>query len=117
MTMKKFLKEMLSEAGSNGQFYVSSKRVVGFIITMVSLGCIIYLTIKDGGTVVVENLIQTAFIMGTSLLGISSVTSIWKHGSISVGENKESVEPSNKKPKRKINPCDDCEFNTEKDLE
>lgn len=115
--MKKFLKEMLSEAGSNGQIYVSSKRVVGFIITMVSLGCIIYLTIKDGGTVVVENLIQTAFIMGASLLGISSVTSIWKHGSISVGENNESVEPSNKKPRRKINPCDDCEFNTEKDLE
>ena len=95
MTFSSFLKEMLSEVGPNGTSHISSKRVVGLLLVMVSLACIIYLTIKDGGTVVVENLIQTALVMGASLLGISSVTSIWKNGSISIGGEKNEVIQSN----------------------
>ena len=85
--MKQFLKEMLSERASDGKSYISSKRVVGALLIIVSLGCIIYLTINEGGTIIVENLIQTALVTGTSLLGISNVTSIWKHGSVSIGNN------------------------------
>lgn len=66
---------MLSGTGA-----VSSKRVSGIITLLISLGCVIYLTVDEGGTSVVENLIQTAMIIAASLLGISSVTSIWKGG-------------------------------------
>lgn len=103
-----FFREMLSEYDPTGKSHISSKRFVGFILMLVSMGCMIYLTIKEGGTVIVENLIQTALIMGASLLGISSITSIWKNGSVSVGEQpKESkVEISN--------PSIVCPYHTEK---
>ena len=64
---------MLSGTGE-----VSSKRFSGIITLLISLGCIIYLTVNEGGTTVVESLLQTAMIIAASLLGISSVTSIWK---------------------------------------
>lgn len=99
--MKKdsFLREMLSEQGLHGS-YISSKRVVGFMLALVSMACTIYLTIRDGGTVVVENLIQTSLVMSASLLGISSVTSIWKNGSMSIGEQKEPKEEPKMHPHR-----------------
>lgn len=69
-----FIKNILS--GGNG--VLSSKRVFGSLIILVVLGCTIALVIKEGGTEVVENLLTTAMILGASLLGISSVTNIWK---------------------------------------
>ena len=76
-TFKEFLWEMLSEKD-----YISSKRVAGMIMILVALGITIYLAVKEGGSNTVEGLTQTAFIVGTSLLGLTSVTSIWKGGKV-----------------------------------
>lgn len=82
-----FFKQLVS--GANG--VVSSKRVMGMLVLLVCLACIIYLVIAEGGTSVVENLLQTGMVMAASLLGISSVTSIWKGNQVSMGsETKES---------------------------
>lgn len=72
---KTFMWYMFSENGSP-----SSKRIIGSLMIIVALGCTVYLTIRDGGTSVVEGLLQTILIVGTSLLGLYSVTSIWKGG-------------------------------------
>lgn len=69
----KFFKSMLSSSSE-----VSSKRVSGMLALVISLACIIYLTIDEGGSTTVESLIQTTLIMSSCLLGVSSVTSIWK---------------------------------------
>lgn len=95
-----FMKEMIS--GSNG--IVSSKRVMGVIVLTVCLGCTIWLVIQEGGTTVVENLLQTLMIMSAALLGISSVTSIWKKGG--TAETAKMVETVIKE-----NPCETCEHN------
>ena len=69
-----FLQSTLSGTGN-----VSSKRVSGMFSLIVSLGCIVYLVITEGGTNAVENLLQTVLIMAACLLGVSSVTGIWKN--------------------------------------
>lgn len=76
MGLSGILREIFSRSPDSN---ISAKRVFGSITLMISLGCTVYLTISEGGTQVVENLIQTAFIIAASLLGIASVTSIWKH--------------------------------------
>jgi hypothetical protein len=72
-TAREFFREMLSENGVG-----SSKRLVGFISILVTLGCIIYLVIAEGCSTCVENLLQTVIISACALLGVSSVTSIFK---------------------------------------
>lgn len=72
------------------------------MLALVSMACTIYLTIRDGGTVVVENLIQTSLVMSASLLGISSVTSIWKNGSMSMSNQNESTDEKHKPVERKF---------------
>ena len=99
--MMGFFKEMLSEQGYNGS-HISSKRVIGLLFAIVSIVCTIYLTIKEGGTIIVENLIQTMLVMSASLLGISSVTSIWKHGSISMSNQNESTDEKHKPVEQKF---------------
>ena len=96
-------------SGENGQ--ISSKRVMGLVMGSVCLGCIIYLTIHDGGTVVVENLLQTTLITAASLLGISSVTGIWRGNSVKIGDDK----PQSKPPTTQIDPCKDCPYNKNKE--
>ena len=87
MKDKGFFRQLVS--GANG--VVSSKRVMGILVLLVCLACIIYLVIAEGGTNVVENLLQTGMVMAASHLGISSVTSIWKGNQVSMGnESKES---------------------------
>ena len=93
--MKRFLKEMLSECARNGNSYISSKRVMGVFITIVVMGCTIYLVWKEGGTSVVENLLQTSLIIAASLLGISSITGIWKGNNINIGNREESKSQKN----------------------
>lgn len=56
----------------------SCKRIVGTICILACLCFTGYLIFKDGATVIVQNLIQTEFISGTALIGLHSVTSIWK---------------------------------------
>ena len=43
-----------------------------------ALGCTVYVTVASTDLDVVENLIQTIIIAACSLLGLSSVTDIWK---------------------------------------
>jgi hypothetical protein len=76
---KEFWREIFSENGIG-----SSKRIVGTLSMLVALGCIIYLTITEGCTNCVEGLLQVLIITSCSLLGLSSITSIWKTGEISV---------------------------------
>ena len=94
MTASAFFKDMLSEHGPDGKPHISSKRVMGTIVLIVSQCCILYLTYRDGSTSVVENLLQTAMIMAASLLGISSITGIWKGNSMTVGDGPHPKAPS-----------------------
>lgn len=89
-TARQFWREIFSENGIG-----SSKRLVGSVSMLVVLGCIIYLTIKDGGTSVVEGLLQVLMITSCSLLGLSTVTNIWKGGKTSINSNKEKEENEN----------------------
>lgn len=74
MNFKEFFEKLLS--GYNG--HPSSKRLVGAFVIVAAIGCVIFLTIVEHGTSTVENLLTTAMVIGASLLGISSVTGIWK---------------------------------------
>ena len=91
-------REMVS--GSNG--ILSSKRVMGVIILTVCMLCTVWLVYDEGGTQVVENLLQTLMIMAAALLGISSVTGIWKNGKIT---------PNDKTTEEHDDPCAHCQYN------
>lgn len=67
-----WLREIFSESGR-----LSSKRVIGSLLLFICMFCVVYLVIEEGGTQVVENLLQTTLIMSGALLGISSITRIW----------------------------------------
>lgn len=79
-------REVFSEKGIG-----SAKRVAGAFITVISMGCITYLTITAGPIMIVENLLQTSLITGAALLGLHSITSIWKNGSMSVGAGGKDI--------------------------
>ena len=89
-----FFRQLVS--GANG--IISSKRVMGMLVLLVCLGCMIYLVISEGGTGVVENLLQTGMVMAASLLGISSVTSIWKGNQVSMSNGKMEANDSPEAP-------------------
>lgn len=72
--MKNFIKDIFSENGRG-----SSKRVVGAIAYLVVLICIVWLTITAGAIPIVENLLTTLVISASALLGLSSVTNIFKN--------------------------------------
>lgn len=103
-----FFKQLVS--GANG--IISSKRVMGMLVLVVCLICIIYLVVSEGGSSVVENLLQTAMVMAASLLGISSVTSIWKGNQVSMGDNSKGSSESHIEPQqpeqRQINVTVEC---------
>ena len=95
-------KEIIS--GENGK--LSSKRIMGTVVLVICLICTSWLVYKEGGTQVVENLLQTLMIMAAALLGISSVTSIWKKGTLPPEKHIEHTE----------NPCDTCQFNKKEEV-
>lgn len=95
-------KEIIS--GENGK--LSSKRIMGTVVLVMCLICTSWLVYKEGGTQVVENLLQTLMIMAAALLGISSVTSIWKKGALPPEKHIEHIE----------NPCDTCQFNKKEEV-
>ena len=90
-------REMIS--GGNG--IISSKRVMGVVILTVCMICTCWLVWAEGGTTVVENLLQTLMIMSAALLGISSITGIWKKG--------KPIEIKSEEEPQKFNPDDPCE--------
>lgn len=83
---REWWREVFSEKGVG-----SVKRVAGVFIIGVSMACIVYLTITAGPIMIVENLLQTSLITGAALLGLYSITSIWKNGSMSVGGGGKDV--------------------------
>lgn len=107
-------REMIS--GSNG--IISSKRVMGVVVLSVCVFCTCWLVYAEGGTTVVENLLQTLMIMSAALLGISSITSIWKKG-VSAETAKTIEEVTKDDPPRfdPEDPCKNCIHNNEKAAE
>ena len=113
-------REMIS--GENG--VISSKRVMGVVVLTVCIICTCWLVWSEGGTAVVENLLQTLMIMAAALLGISSITGIWRKGKAgetakTIGEvSKEDV--SIEEPKQQFdpdNPCATCIHNKHRETE
>lgn len=91
--MKNSDKSNFREMISGGNGIISSKRVMGVIILVVCMICTCWLVWSEGGTQVVENLLQTLMIMAAALLGISSITSIWKKGN--TAETAKTIEGFN----------------------
>jgi hypothetical protein len=96
-------REMVS--GENG--IISSKRVMGVVVLTICMICTMWLVWSEGGTQVVENLLQTLMIMSAALLGISSVTGIWKKGGKT--EIKTNEPPRVDTPAG--DPCEGCVYN------
>lgn len=71
------LKEILS--GESG--HLSSKRVLGAIVLLTCLICVVIQAAKEGVTDNITTLFEWLIITSTTLLGITSVTSIWKNKS------------------------------------
>ena len=106
MKTKSNFREMIS--GENG--VISSKRVMGVIVLVVCMICTCWLVWSEGGTTVVENLLQTLMIMSAALLGISSITSIWKKGKTTeIKEEEPKFDPED--------PCKNCMYNNRKETE
>jgi hypothetical protein len=70
------LKDILS--GENG--HLSSKRVLGAIVLIACLIFCIIEGLREGITDNIKDLFEILIITSTALLGITSVTSIWKGG-------------------------------------
>lgn len=96
-------------SSDNGR--LSSKRVTGVIVLTVCMLCTVWLVYAEGGTQVVENLLQTLMIMAAALLGISSITGIWKKGGTTEIKADEAprFDPDN--------PCKTCKYNKNKETE
>lgn len=92
-------REMVS--GENG--IISSKRVMGVVVLTICMICTMWLVWSEGDTQVVENLLQTLMVMAAALLGISSVTGIWKKGG--------KTEIKTDEPTPAGDPCDGCIHN------
>lgn len=75
---------------------LSSKRVVGAVMMAVALICAIILVITEGGSDTVESLLQTIIIVAAGLLGISSITGIWKNGNINIDNHKNQKTDTDK---------------------
>ena len=65
-------------SASNG--HLSSKRILGGIVLLVCLGIVVAASIREGITDNVKSLTEVLIITSTALLGITSVTNIWKQG-------------------------------------
>lgn len=92
---KDFLSRALSATGD-----ISAKRLTGFLLIIACIVCMIWLTVSEGGTMVVESLLQTSIITGCSLLGLSSVTGIWrKDRKIQIGGDPEPEKHGHPDPK------------------
>ena len=93
------IREMLS--GENK--VLSSKRVMGALVLCACMYCIIYLVLNEGGTQIVENLLQTAILTAGGLLGVSTISGIWRKSTSTQQATQEEPKP--------IDPCEGCPHN------
>ena len=78
-----FWKQVFS--GANG--YASSKRILGAFCLLVCAGTIVYLAVTSKDSDNVKDLIEMLMGVSALLLGISSVTGIWKKAPTNKDEN------------------------------
>ena len=71
---------ILRETFSASSGHLSSKRILGGIVLMACLVFIIIQGAREGMTDNIKDLFEILIITSTALLGITSVTSIWKGG-------------------------------------
>lgn len=71
--MKEFWKEVFSENGNP-----SSKRVAGMFMIVITCVVVTILAIKNGCSECIKDLLQTIVLSAMALLGISSITSVFK---------------------------------------
>jgi hypothetical protein len=76
--MKEQKPSMLKEIFSSDNGYLSSKRVLGGIVLMSCLVFTIVQAVREGMTDNLKELFEWLIITSTALLGINSVTSIWR---------------------------------------
>ena len=88
MSLSSICREIFSD--ENGK-KLSAKRVVGGISAGVVLTCTIFLTIRDGSTDVVENLLMTIFITSMSLLGLPTIAGAWGKSKIATAKAAENM--------------------------
>lgn len=60
--------------------YLSSKRILGAIVLLSCLTITIVQAAKEGMTDNIKDLFEVLIITSTALLGITSITNIWKNG-------------------------------------
>jgi len=82
-----FFKQLFS--GATG--HISSKRVLGAICLLTCMGVIIYLAVQSKDSDNVKSLLEMMIGVSALLLGISSVTSIWKKIPNSNNDDKKSA--------------------------
>lgn len=86
--MKQEKPNILRETFSSSSGYLSSKRILGGIVL---ISCLIFCIVqgaREGMTDNIKDIFELMIITATTLLGISSVTGIWK--------TKNSCTPKNK---------------------
>lgn len=88
MSFSSVCREIFSD--ENGK-KLSAKRVIGGVSASVVLACTIFLTIRDGSTDVVENLLMTIFITSMSLLGLPTIAGAWGKSKIATGIAAENM--------------------------
>lgn len=77
--MKEKKPSMLKELFSSDNGYLSSKRVLGGIVLMSCLIFIIIQAVREGMTDNLKELFEWLIITSSALLGITSITGIWKN--------------------------------------
>ncbi len=76
--MKEKKTNILREIFSASSGYLSSKRILGAIVLLACLIMVIVQAAREGVTDNIKSLFEWLIITSTALLGITSVTSIWK---------------------------------------
>ena len=82
MTTKEFISKIFQSRSG-----VSSKRVCGFLGWLVCIFICIYCTIN---VIPAPNIVEYLFVCSSGLLGIDSVTGIWKKGVVDENSNKNT---------------------------
>ena len=76
--MKEKKSNIMREIFSANSGYLSSKRILGAIVLLACLTIVIVQAVREGMTDNIKDLFEVLIITSTALLGITSITNIWK---------------------------------------